>query len=182
MRLSDWRVRAPHKDAMTPKVIAVVEPVLATLGAVPDPDCWVVWGDDPEARYAILVPTDSGVLQVLVRVNVPQEGPRASGKLIRWSRVQVGELALEMANGHRLVGFQVESHVLRGADEEGDAIASFALELFAGIDGRLFTPPVTKRGRSAKPAQARPGAAARKPAARKPASALRTPRAAKGSS
>ena len=179
MRLSDWRVRAPHKDAMAPKVIAVVGPVLGTLGAMPDPECWVVWGDDPQARYAVLVPTDAGLLQVLVRVNVPQEGPRASGKVIRWSRVQVGELALEMANGHRLVGFQVESHVLRGVDEEGDAIASFALELFAGIVDRSFTPMVTKRGRSAKPGAARLGTA--KAAARQPATA-HPPRAAKGSS
>ena len=29
MRLSDWRTRAPHKDSMTPKVLAVIEPVLA---------------------------------------------------------------------------------------------------------------------------------------------------------
>lgn len=165
MRLSDWRVHAPHKDAMTSKVITVVEPVLATLGAVPDPTCWVVWGDDPGVRYAMLVPTDAGLLQVLVRVNVPGEGPRASGKVIRWSRVQVGELALEMANGHRLVGFQVESHILRGADDNGDNIASFALELFARIDGRPFTPRPVKRGRPPKPGTR--GAGAAKPAARK---------------
>jgi hypothetical protein len=164
VRLSDWRGRAPHKDAMTTKVITVVEPVLASLGAVPDPTCWVVWGEDSGVRYAMLVPTEAGLLQVLVRVNVPGEGPRASGKVIRWSRVQVGELALEMANGHRLVGFQVESHVLRGADAEGDDIASFALELFARIDGRPFTPRPLKRGRSTKAGAAR--ASATRPAAR----------------
>lgn len=159
MRLSDWRVHAPHKDVMTPKVITVVEPVLATLGALPDPTCWVVWGEDPRVRFAMLVPTDAGLLQVLVRVNVPGEGPRATGKVIRWSRVQVGELALEMADGHRLVGFQVESHVLRGADEDGDNIAAFALELFARIDGRTFTPHPVKRGRRANPGTLGAGAA-----------------------
>lgn len=180
MRLSDWRVSAPHKDAMTSKVIAVVEPVLASLGAVPDPSCWVVWGDDPGARYAMLVPTEAGLLQVLVRVNVPGEGPRASGKVIRWSRVQVGELALEMANGHRLVGFQVESHVLRGADDEGDNIASFALELFARIDGRPLTPRTMKRGRPNKPGTA--GAGPTKPAVRTTTGSSRKPPARTASS
>ncbi len=150
MRLSEWRTRAPHKDSMTPKVLAVIDPVLAALGAEPDPSTWIVWGEDPGVRYAMLVPTDAGLLQVLVRVNVPGEGPRASAKVIRWSRVQLGELALEMVSGHRLLGFQVESHILRGSDDEGDAIASFGLELFARIDGRPFTPRMVKRGRSTK--------------------------------
>jgi len=165
MRLSDWRTRAPHKDAMTTKVIAVVEPVLAVLGAESDPSCWVVWGDDPAARYVVLAPTDAGLLQVLVRVNVPQEGPRASAKIIRWNRVQLGELGLEMADGHRLLGFQVEGHVLRGADDVGDEMAAFALELFARVDGRALSPRPPTRSRPGKLAAAKAGAA--KPAARK---------------
>jgi hypothetical protein len=136
MRLSDWRGRTPHKDSMTNKVVAVIEPVVVALGSEADPTCWVVWGDDPAVRYIVFVPTDAGMLQVHVRVNVPQEGPRASAKLIRWHRVQTGELAMEIAGGHRLMSFQVESQVLRGSDEEADAIAAFALELFAAIDGR----------------------------------------------
>jgi hypothetical protein len=159
MRLSEWRTGAPHKDAMAPKVLGVVERVLTALGADDDPRCWVVWGDDPGVRYVLLAPTDVGLVQVLVRVNVPGEGPRASAKVIRWNRVQLGELALEMVSGHRLLGFQVESHVLRGSDDEGDAMAVFALELFARVDGRPFTPPETKRGRSAKGGAARAGAA-----------------------
>jgi hypothetical protein len=164
MRLSDWRTRAPHKDAMTPKVLAVVEPVLAALGAESDPSCWVVWGDDPAVRYVVLAPTDAGLLQILVRVNVPQEGPRASAKVIRWNRVQLGELGLEMADGHRLLGFQVEGHVLRGTDDVGDEMAAFALELFARVDGREFTPRPAG-SRRGKLAAAKSGAA--KPAARK---------------
>src|SRR5688500_14493591 len=149
MRLSDWRTRAPHKDALTPKVLAVIEPVIASLGAQPDPPAWIVWGEDPGVRYVILVPTDAGLLQVLVRVNVPGEGPRASAKVIRWARLQVGELGLEMVSGRRMLGFQVENHILRGTDAEGDALASFALELFARIDGRPFTSPAAKGGRAA---------------------------------
>lgn len=150
MRLSEWRTRAPHKDAMTPKVLGVVEPVLTALGADDDPRCWVVWGDDPGVRYVLLVPTDAGLVQALVRVNVPEEGPRTSAKVIRWNRVQLGELGLEMVSGHRLLGFQVENHVLRGSDDEGDAMASFALELFARVDGRSFTPRPYRRSVSAK--------------------------------
>src|SRR5688500_11680033 len=171
MRLSDWRTRAPHKDAMTPRVLAVIEPVLASLGAEADPSAWVMWGEDPGVRYVMLVPTDAGLVQVLVRVSVPGEGPRASAKVIRWNRLQVGELGLEMVSGHRVLGFQVESHMLRGSDDEGDAIASFALELFARIDGRPFTPRVVKRTRSkaGKAGKAgktgKPGTAAASPAA-----------------
>ena len=95
-------------------------------------------------RYTILVPTDAGLLQVHVRVNVPQEGPRASGKLVRWSRVQTGELAMEAAGGHRLLSFQVEGQVLKGADVDADEIAAFALHLFAAIDGRAPAPPLAR--------------------------------------
>jgi hypothetical protein len=166
MRLSEWRTRAPHKDAMTLKVLNVVEPVLAALGAEDDPHCWIVWGDDPGVRYVLLAPTDVGLLQALIRVNVPGEGPRVSAKVIRWNRVQLGELGLEMVSGHRLLGFQVESHVLRGSDDEGDAMASFALELFAKVDGRPFTPRAVKRGRGGKAAAAGRAGAAKSGAAK----------------
>lgn len=141
MRLSEWSTRAPAKESVAPKVLAVTGSVLAALGAEPDPGCWVVWGDDPRTRYTLLVPTAAGLLQVHVRVNVPGEGPRASGKLVRWSKVSTGDLAVEMADGHRLLTFQAEGQVLKGADAEADAIAAFALELFAAIDGRPFVPP-----------------------------------------
>lgn len=161
MRLSDWPSRAPRKEALAAKVVAVIEPVLRSLGAGPDPSCWISWGDDPAARYLVLAPTAAGLLMVHVRVNVPQEGPRASGKLVRWSRVQTGELAIEMAGGHRLLSFQVEGQVLRGSDAEADDIAAFALELFAAIDGRADTPSVapsdrTSRGSATPSARAAP--------------------------
>jgi hypothetical protein len=178
MRLSDWRGRAPHKDALTAKVQAVIEPVLSSLGAAPDPSCWIAWGDDPSVRYTILAPTPPGLLVVHVRVNVPQEGPRAGGKLVRWNRVQIGELALEMAGGHRLLSFQVESQVLRGSDAAADGIAAFALELYAAIDGRAYTAPKVKalrKARTTKPAAkprspAKPAAPARPAAPPKPRS------------
>ena len=134
MRLSQWPARAPHKDSMAPKVLAVLKPVLAGLGAKADPSCWVAWGDDPAARYTVLVPTPPGLIQVVVRVMVPQEGPRASGKLIRWNRVQTGELSVEIAAGHRHISFQCENVVFRGTDDDADAISAFALEVYAAID------------------------------------------------
>lgn len=168
MRLSDWRGRTPHRDSMTSKVVAVIEPLVTAMGASPDPMCWVVWGDDPGVRYVLLVPTEAGLLQVHVRVNVPQEGPRASGKLVRWNRVQIGELAMEIASGHHLLSFQVENQILKGSDEDADAIAAFALDLFAAIDGRTATPrPV---GRST-----RTKARAKAPVRRKPAAVPQLP-------
>jgi hypothetical protein len=134
MRLREWPKHAPHKESMTPKVLAVLEPVVTGLGAKTNPSCWVAWGDDPRARYTVLVPTPPGLIQAIVRVNVPQEGPRAAGKLIRWNRVQTGELAIETASGHRLISFQCEGIVLHASDDEGDAISAFALEVYAAID------------------------------------------------
>ena len=90
MRLSQWPARAPHKESMAPKLLAVLKPVLTGLGAKADP-CWVAWGDDPTARYTVLVPTPPGLIQI-------------------------------------------ESVVLRGMDEEADAVAEFALQVYAAID------------------------------------------------
>jgi hypothetical protein len=145
MRLSSWRATAPSREAMSAKVLAVVEPVLASLGAEPDPHGWVQWGDDPSGRWVVLVPTAAGVVVCHVRVNVSGEGPRAAGKLVRWSRLQLGELAVETQGGHRVASFQVEGQVLRGADEQADAIAAFGMTLLAGVDGRTVPPPAEAR-------------------------------------
>jgi hypothetical protein len=153
MRWSGWRAKAPFKDSIAPKVLAVVDAALSGLGAEADPECWVAWGDDPRSRYMLLVPTASGLVLVNVRVEVPGEGPRAGGKVVRWSRVQLGELAVEIQGGHRLVTFQVEAQVFNGADAAGDAIAVFAQVLFAAVDGRPA--PVAPKGRA--PAQAKTG-------------------------
>jgi hypothetical protein len=140
MRFSEWRAKAPNKDAASPKVVAVVEQALVALGADRDPECWVAWGDDPGIRYLVLVPTPAGMLQISVRVMVPGEGPRASGKVVRWARLQLGELAVEIQGGHRLVTFQVENLVLTGADAVADGISVFAQALFAAVDGRALPP------------------------------------------
>jgi len=145
MRWSGWRAKAPFKDSIAPNVLAVVDEALTGLGADPDSECWVLWGDDPSSRYTLLVPTASGLVLVNVRVAVPGEGPRAGGKVVRWQRVQLGELAVEIQGGHRLVTFQVESHVLNGADATADAISVFALTLFAAADGRPAPIPATTK-------------------------------------
>jgi hypothetical protein len=141
MRLSEWRAAAPSKEAVAPKVTAVVDPVVASFGVGADPDCWVAWGEEPAQRYTILVPALAGLVTCYVRVSVPGEGPRAAAKLLRWNRVQLGELAMETQSGHRLLSFQVEQLVLRGADAEADRIAAFAMDLYAGIDGRPKADP-----------------------------------------
>ena len=170
MRLSEWRDRAPTKDSVGPKVMAVVEAALVTLGAERDPECWVAWGDDPAVRYLVLAPTPSGLVQLNVRVNVPGEGPRAGGKVVRWARVQLGELGVEIQGGHRLVTFQVETQVLNGVDEAADRIAAFAQALFAAVDGRPIVAgrrveaQRARRRHAAKPAEPPPSLAAAKPA------------------
>jgi hypothetical protein len=136
MRLSDWLAGAPHAGSAAPKVVAVIEPMLAMLGADADPDCWVAWGDDPAMRYTVFAATDAGLAQVIVRVNVPGEGPRAGGKLIRWNRVQLGDLAVEMQGGHRILSIPLEGVILRGTDETADQVAAFVLDALAAIDGR----------------------------------------------
>ena len=138
MRLSDWRSVAPHANSVSDKVIATIEPVLTGLGAEQDPQCWVAWGDDPAARYTVLALANAGLVLCSVRVMVPQEGPRAAGKLIRWSRVQVGELGVERQAGHTVVNFQVEGQLLRGVDDEVVRVTEFALDVFAGLDARPF--------------------------------------------
>ncbi|HET7701897.1 MAG TPA: hypothetical protein VFK35_00740 [Candidatus Limnocylindrales bacterium] len=149
MRLSEWRAAAPHKDAAGAKVGAVVDPVLAALGAGPDPHCWIAWGDEPANRYTIFVPTDPGLIATFVRVHVPGEGPRATTKLIRWNRVALGELSVETQAGHRMLSFQLEQQVLRGVDAEADRAAAFALRVIAAIDGRPL--PAVDEGSRARP-------------------------------
>ena len=178
MRLSDWRARAPFKESVAPKVLTAVDAALAALGAEVDPECWVLWGDEPASRYLIFIPTPSGLVQVNVRVAVPGEGPRASGKIVRWNRVQLGELAVEIRAGHRLATFQVETQPLNGSDATADAIATFAQALFAAVDGRAVPiagpvkkGPPGKRGAAAAPRAAtgtRSSAKAAAPAARVP--------------
>lgn len=145
MRLSEWRKAAPHRDSLTAKVEAAIGPVLGGFGADADPDCWILWGDDPATRWFLLVPTPAGLAEIGVRVNVPQEGPRASGKLVRWNRVQVGDFQVETQGGHRLLSFQIESQVLRAVDAECDPMAAFIRRVFAAIDGRSLPEPASAR-------------------------------------
>jgi hypothetical protein len=171
MRLSEWRKAAPHKDAGSAKLAALVDPVLGSLGADDDPSCWIVWGEEPGTRHTILVPTDAGLISCFVRVNVAGEGPRASAKLVRWSRVQTSELAIETSGTHRLLSFQIEGHVLGGADETADRIAAFALDAFAAMDGRPRLQPSAERGRGSASPKRSSSAPARSSAPR----ATRTP-------
>jgi hypothetical protein len=146
MRLSEWRARSRVRDALGPKVMAVVTPVLGVVEVEEDPHAWVQWGDDPATKYSLLVPIPAGLVVVAVRANIAGSGPRATAKIVRWSRLQMGELAVETEGTHRMVSFQVESFVLRGADENADAIGRFALVLLAAVEGRPW-PPFDKTAR-----------------------------------
>jgi hypothetical protein len=136
MRLSGWRVRAPNRDGINPKVIETVGTILTGLGAEADPHGWLIWGDETGGRWSFMAPCPAGLAVVNVRAGSPQEGPRASGRLVRWTKVQVGELAVETERGHRLVMFQVEGQPIRATDDQADEVARFAGLVLAGIDGR----------------------------------------------
>jgi hypothetical protein len=121
---------------MTADVLAMLKPVLADFGAEADPPCWVVWGEDPEARYSILVPTIAGLITAAIRTANQGGTPRATAKLVRWPKLSVSELNLESSGGHRIVAVQVETLFLKGVDEEADRICEFVRDLMAEVDDR----------------------------------------------
>jgi hypothetical protein len=136
MRLSAWRKAAPVKEALTPGVLDVLGPILADLGAEPDPWCHVAWGEEPATRWSLLAPTTNGLIVSHVRVSGPGGGARATAKLVRWPKVQVGELAMETGDGHRFLSVPVEGIVLRGVDDDASRIARFARVAIAAADGQ----------------------------------------------
>jgi hypothetical protein len=86
------------------------------------------------SRGAIVPP---GAISCAVRVNVPGEGRRVSAKVVRWSRVRVGDLAVETApGGHLIMGSQVEGNEVWATDDGVPAAAAFLLAILGGIDGR----------------------------------------------
>ncbi|HET7676618.1 MAG TPA: hypothetical protein VFK38_02085 [Candidatus Limnocylindrales bacterium] len=136
MRLSEWRKSAQGQKVMTGKVAAALEPALAGLGATADPEAYVVWGDDPDLRYLVMAATPAGLAVINVRVNVPGEGPRAAGKLVRWARVQLGDLTTEAHHEHRYVTTQLEGAILQGADDAADQVTDWITTVYDHIDGR----------------------------------------------
>jgi hypothetical protein len=121
---------------MTNKTLAVIRTLVVDMGAEADPECWVVWGEDSESRYSVLVPALAGVISVAVRLSGTDEGTRATARLIRWPKLTISELSVEAAGGHRIVAVQVESYVLKGTDDHADRICEFVRGLIATIDNR----------------------------------------------
>ena len=142
MRLSDWMAAAPSSQATHDRVAAAYRPALRALGVADDSLAYVVWGDEPEVRFMILAATDAGLATVNVRVNVPGEGPRAAGRLVRWSRVQVGELQVEAHHGRRYVSAQLEGMVLQGVDDAADEVGAWMAEVFRRQEARPSDRPV----------------------------------------
>jgi len=136
MRLSGWRTKATGRDGINQKAFDAVGSILASLGAEADPHCWVTWADETGSRWSLMAPCPAGLAVLNVRPGGPGEGSRASGRLIRWGKVQVGELAAESERGHRLVMFQIEGQPIRGTDDEADGVAAFAGLALAGLEGR----------------------------------------------
>jgi len=152
MRLSGWRATSPVRDALGPKVVAVLEPALVTLGAEPDPHVWIVWGDDPGIRYVVMAAVPAGFVLVHVRVDVPPEGPHVTARLVRWSRVQIGEVSVESLGRDRMVlTAQVEGQVIRITGDRVAEAARFIRAVLDGADGRplpdLDVAPTRRRRR-----------------------------------
>lgn len=140
MRLSAWTAIAPHPAALSSEVRAVIGPVLDAIGGDADPHCLPLWGGNPDDRYTLFSLSPTGLVVSAVRVEVPGEGPRITARLVRWSRLQMGELSIETSRGHRVLTMTLENQVLRAADEEADRIAWFvraaqATEMGRSIDG-----------------------------------------------
>ena len=114
MRLSEWvGDRTAQGVGARPRSSRVVEPMLAMLGCDAGPGVLGRLGRRPRRRATRSSrATDAGLVQVNARVNGARaKGPRAGGKLIRWNRVQVGDLAVEMQGGHRILSYHA-----RGSD------------------------------------------------------------------
>jgi hypothetical protein len=180
MRLSEWRKAAPKEGVLDDSVLAIVNPVLADLGAEPDPECWVAWGEDPDVRYSLLSPTPAGLITLAIRFTTQEDGVRVIAKLVRWSKVSVSELGVEAGGGHRIVAVQVENIVLKGIDNEADQICEFVRGLIAGVDDRLQSPVAIKVVGSVAPMVAAPSAVAPRVSVRNvsPASVVIAPRGA----
>ena len=137
MRLSEWRQTPDGERLLSAKVGAALDRALDGLGAEADPVAMVAWGDDRATRYTVMAATDAGLAVVAVRVNIPGEGPRAAGRLVRWGRVQIADLTVETQGEHHHVSAQVEGSVLHGVDQEADRITEWLKHLYARIDDRL---------------------------------------------
>jgi hypothetical protein len=144
MRLSDWQATLRGQKLMTGKVAAAYESALSLFGAGPESDAFVAWGDDPDVHYSLLVVGEAGLIIVVVRVNVPLEGPRASAKVVRWGRVAIGELAVEVLRGHKQATAQIDNYILKGVDDEADRIGAFVGHVLMRIDGRSAPVPGAK--------------------------------------
>jgi hypothetical protein len=175
MRLTEWRAKAPARDAINDRVMAILESLIADFGADPDPECHVVWGDRPDLRYSILVPAAAGLVAIAVRTAEGTQEARATARLIRWPKLALGEFSVEATGEHRVVAVQVESFVLKDVDAEADLIAEFVCGLVLHADNLSATPVTADLvralaesvGRIAIPAAVAPAAAS--PVARRAA-------------
>ncbi len=134
MRFDDWRATPEGERHLTERLVALIDPVSRVLGVGTETACHVVWGDQPPARFQVLLATEAGLAVLNVRVNVPQEGPRISGRLVRWGRVQAGEVTIEAHSGHAQVSAQFEGQVLQGLDTAGERIAEWMIEVYRRVE------------------------------------------------
>ena len=149
MRLSEWQKTTQGAKVMTAKVAAAYEPALRGVGAVRDPVAYVVWGDDPGVRYTIFAATDAGLGVCNVRVNVPQEGPRATAQAHPLEpRRRSATSTSRPTTATAMSWSRWRARCSQGVDEPPTASRSWIAHLFARIDGRV---PLGPRSRPAGP-------------------------------
>ena len=101
-----------------------------------DRDGWVFRDEDRATPYLGAGPISAGLVSCRVRLDVPQEGPRASLEPIRGSRFQVAEPIVETSGWHGRCCAQVQGQVIRATDDEVPAAAAFLLTMPRVIEGR----------------------------------------------
>jgi hypothetical protein len=136
MRLSEWRRVAPDPDVLGRRARSTIDPVLTALGAESDPHALPVWGEDAARRFSLYVLSPTGLIGAGVRFDLPGEPPRVTARLIRWSKLQLSELAAETNGTHRVVSVTIDGQVFRAPDEAGDRIAAFVRAIHALEEGR----------------------------------------------
>ena len=135
MQFSDWCETDEGRRRIPEPLVTLIGNAMRTLGVPLDAPAHVIWGDQPGQRFMVMLACDAGLAILGVRPSTPQEGPRVSGRLLRWSRVQVGELAIEAHHGHVQASAQMEGQVLQGLDAAGAQVAGWMAEVYRRVEG-----------------------------------------------
>ena len=121
MRLSEWREPPRTRTPAARSWRAIVDPV-PDLARRARPTCTPgsPGAREPGTRYTILVVTDPGLISLLRPAQRRRRGPRPAREARPLEPAsRRASSRIETSGSHRLLSFQIESHVLQGADDVG---------------------------------------------------------------